>query len=107
MTPTLWPGYYSNVADIHFHEARPDPQANARFSFSTSASRLRRRLPNMFLPLPDRRRAAWHLGGGDATTRLDVIHAWLFEDLPGGRVRILTQVAKGVPARTARTCPIR
>jgi hypothetical protein len=36
------------------------------------------------------------LGGGDA---LDVIHAWLFEDLPGGRVRILTQESqKGVPA---------
>jgi hypothetical protein len=37
---------------------------------------------------------------GDAATRLDVHHAWLFEDLPGGRVRILTQETQnGQPAR--------
>ncbi|MEG1211281.1 MAG: SRPBCC domain-containing protein, partial [Leclercia sp.] len=44
---------------------------------------------------------------GDASTRLDVIHAWLFEDLPGNRVRILTQESqKGVPAQElARTVP--
>lgn len=33
---TLWPGYYSNVADIHFHDGSgPTLSANARFSFST------------------------------------------------------------------------
>jgi hypothetical protein len=44
---------------------------------------------------------------GDATTRLDVHHAWLMEDLPGGRVRILTQETQiGKPARDmARTKP--
>ena len=53
-------------------------------------------------------RVAWHgWAEGDATTRLDVIHAWLFEDLPGGRVRILTQESQiGVPAQElARTLP--
>lgn len=28
---------------------------------------------------------------GTPEERLDVLHAWLVEDLPGGRVRILTQ----------------
>lgn len=33
---TLWPGYYSNVADIHFHDGSgPTLSANARFRFST------------------------------------------------------------------------
>jgi hypothetical protein len=46
-------------------------------------------------------RIAWHgWVEGDANSRLDVIHAWLFEDLPGNRVRILTQESqKGVPAQ--------
>ncbi|MDU4555178.1 MAG: SRPBCC domain-containing protein, partial [Enterobacter sp.] len=53
-------------------------------------------------------RIAWHgWVEGDASSRLDVIHAWLFEDLPGNRVRILTQESqKGVPAQElARTVP--
>lgn len=33
-------------------------------------------------------------------SRLDALHAWLFEDLPGNRVRILTQESQtGVPAQ--------
>jgi len=37
---------------------------------------------------------------GSAETRPDVHHAWLLEDLPGGRVRILTQETQnGKPAR--------
>jgi hypothetical protein len=53
-------------------------------------------------------RIAWHgWVEGDENGRLDVIHAWLFEDLPGNRVRILTQESqKGVPAQElARTVP--
>lgn len=43
--------------------------------------------------------AAWHGWAGEDDTRLDVHHAWLVEDLPGGRVRILTQeTQKGKPA---------
>ena len=34
----------------------------------------------------------WHgWAEGDADHRLDVVHAWLIEDLPENRVRILTQ----------------
>lgn len=44
-------------------------------------------------------RIAWHGWAGEGDTRLDVHHAWLIEDLPGGRVRILTQeTQKGKPA---------
>lgn len=36
---------------------------------------------------------------GTPAERLDVLHAWLVEDLPGGRVRILTQETQtGEPA---------
>ena len=42
---------------------------------------------------------AW-LAEGDEEHRLDVIHAWLLEDLSEGRVRILTQESqKGNPAK--------
>lgn len=35
---------------------------------------------------------AWHgWAGDDADTRMDVHHAWLLENLDGGRLRILTQ----------------
>ncbi|MFJ3366593.1 hypothetical protein [Pseudomonas sp. NPDC086251] len=34
---------------------------------------------------------AWHGWAGEGDTRLNVYHAWLIEDLSGGRVRILTQ----------------
>ena len=54
-------------------------------------------------------RLAWHgwSGSADAPDRLDVHHAWLIEDLPGGRVRVLTQETQnGAPARElARTVP--
>lgn len=46
-------------------------------------------------------RLAWHgWVEGDAAGALDVHHAWLIEDLDGGRVRILTQETQnGQPAR--------
>lgn len=47
-------------------------------------------------------RLAWHGWSGEENTpeRLDVHHAWLLEDLPGNRVRILTQeTQKGAPAK--------
>jgi hypothetical protein len=44
-------------------------------------------------------RIAWHGWAGEGDARLDVHHAWLIEDLPSGRVRILTQeTQKGKPA---------
>ena len=45
-------------------------------------------------------RLAWHGWAGEGEeSRLDVHHAWLVEELAGGRVRILTQeTQKGKPA---------
>ena len=44
---------------------------------------------------------------GTPAERLDVLHAWLVEDLPGGRVRVLTQETPiGEPAaQLARQIP--
>ena len=52
-------------------------------------------------------RVAWHGWSGDGAERLDVHHAWLIEDLPAGRVRVLTQETQnGEPAKVlARTVP--
>lgn len=50
---------------------------------------------------------AWHGWSGEGETRLDAHHAWLLEDLAGGRVRILTQETQnGHPAKAlAKTTP--
>lgn len=106
----LWPTYYSNVADIHFHDGSgPTLSANARFRFSTFGFPIEAQITEYVPPVDGQAaRVAWHgWAEGDATTRLDVIHAWLFEDLPGNRVRILTQESQiGVPAQElARTVP--
>lgn len=54
-------------------------------------------------------RISWHGWTGEHGTdkRLDVIHAWLIEDLDHSRVRVLTQESqKGKPAlELARTLP--
>lgn len=47
-------------------------------------------------------RLAWHGWSGEegAADRLDVLHAWLIETLPGNRLRILTQETQnGNPAK--------
>ena len=45
-------------------------------------------------------RLGWHGWVGEDETRFDIHHAWLIEDLPGGRVRTLTQESqKGKPAQ--------
>jgi hypothetical protein len=107
---TLWPGYYSNAEDIRFHDGSgPELSANARFRFTTFGFPVEALVTEYVPPVDgEAARIAWHgWVEGDANSRLDVIHAWLFEDLPGNRVRILTQESqKGVPAQElARTVP--
>lgn len=83
--------------------------ANARFRFTTFGFPVEAQVTEYVPPVEgEAARIAWHgWVEGDANSRLDVIHAWLFEDLPGNRVRILTQESqKGVPAQElARTVP--
>jgi hypothetical protein len=105
-----WPGYYENVADIRFHgDSGPRLSAGARFRFTTFSFPVEAEVIEYVPPTTGQpARVAWHgWVEGDADSRLDVHHAWLFEDLPGGRVRILTQeTQKGQPAKDmANTLP--
>ena len=107
---TAWPGYYSNAADIRFHNGSgPLLSQGARFRFTTFGFPVEAEVTELEPPVAGKAaRIAWHgWVEGDAETRLDVHHAWLFEDLPGGRVRLLTQETQiGKPAQElAKTTP--
>ncbi|MFR0690563.1 SRPBCC domain-containing protein [Enterobacterales bacterium AE_CKDN230030158-1A_HGKHYDSX7] len=105
-----WPGYYGNVADIVFQDGSgPLLNLGARFAFKTFGFPIEAEVTE-YVPPRDGEpgRVAWHgWAEGDSETRLDVHHAWLVQDLPGGRVRILTQETQnGKPAQElARTRP--
>ena len=107
---SVWPSYYSNSADVGFHDGKgPELSAGARFHFSTFGFPVQAKVTEYVPPAAGQpARVAWHgWAEGDAETRLDVIHAWLIEDLSGGRVRVLTQESqKGKPAvALAKTRP--
>jgi len=107
---TAWPTYYDNASDIRFHDGKgPELNADARFRFATFGFPVEAKVTEYVPPAASQpARVAWHgWAEGDAQTRLDVIHAWLIEDLSGGRVRVLTQESqKGQPAvELARTRP--
>ncbi|RZF23726.1 SRPBCC domain-containing protein [Paraburkholderia sp. UYCP14C] len=89
-----WPTYYSNASDIRFHDRTgPRLSAGARFRFTTFGFAVEAKVTEYVPPVDGQpARVAWHgWVEGDADARLDVHHAWLLEDLPGNRVRILTQ----------------
>ncbi|SDR24078.1 hypothetical protein SAMN05443245_3837 [Paraburkholderia fungorum] len=97
----LWPTYYANSADIRFHNGKgPILEDGARFYFSTFGFPVEAQVTEYVAPAAGQPgRVAWHGWTGENETRLDVHHAWLIEDLAGGRVRILTQeTQKGKPA---------
>jgi hypothetical protein len=101
--PFSWPLYYSNSSDIEFENANDkELYAGVRFRFKTFGFPIEAAVTE-YVPGVNGQpaRLAWHgWAEGDAETRLDVIHAWLIEDLPGGRVRVLTQESQiGKPAQ--------
>ncbi|WP_028319679.1 SRPBCC domain-containing protein [Desulfobulbus elongatus] len=107
---SVWPVYYSNASEIRFRDATgPDLNLGSRFRFTTFGFPVEAEVTEYVPPEKDKpARIAWHgWVEGDADGRLDVHHAWLIEDLPGNRVRILTQESQiGAPARElARTKP--
>jgi len=108
-TPSLWPSYYSNSADIRFYDGKgPALTPGLRFFFSTFGFAVEAQVVEHVAPvLGQAARVASHGWVGDsAETRLDVHHAWLLEDLSGGRVRILTQETQnGRPAIALATDP--
>ena len=100
---SLWNSYYKNASDVHFYnEAGPLLSPHTRFSFKTFGFPIEAEIVEFAAPSEGQPgRLAWHgWAEGDAAHRLDVIHAWLIEDLPQNRVRILTQESqKGEPAK--------
>ncbi len=101
--PTRWPTYYANSADVRFYDNKgPELAFGDRFYFSTFGFPVEAQVVEHVAPvLGQAARVAWHGWAGDEGTdrRLDVHHAWLLEELSGGRLRILTQeTQKGKPA---------
>lgn len=102
--PLLWPGYYANSSDVVFHDKTGGETlyAGCRFRFNTFGFPVEAEVIEFVEPSDGRvGRLAWHgWAEGDADHRLDVVHAWLTEPLPGNRTRILTQESQiGKPAR--------
>ena len=107
---SVWPTCYGNASEIRFHDGTgPYLSLGASFRFTTFGFPVEAQVIEYEPPVPGKpARMAWHgWVEGDVETRLDVHHAWLFEDLPGGLVRILTQETQiGKPAqKLARTTP--
>jgi len=101
-TPSLWPTYYKNSADVRFYnEKGPMLEQDVRFYFTTFGFPVEAQVTEYVPPAAgEPARIAWHGWSGEGETRLDVHHAWLLEDLSGGRVRILTQETQnGNPAK--------
>ncbi|MDH2431729.1 SRPBCC domain-containing protein [Pokkaliibacter sp. MBI-7] len=102
-TPSEWPGYYTNSANVRFYDEQgPVLTCDDRFYFETFGFPVEARCNEFVAPTADQPgRVAWHGWAGEegSESRLDVHHAWLVENLEGGRVRILTQeTQKGKPA---------
>lgn len=109
--PFMWPSYYKNAADVRFYDDKgPELEDGVRFHFSTFGFPIEAQVVEFVPPVAGQpARLAWHGASGAENTsqRLDVHHAWLVEDLPGNRVRILTQETQnGNPAQAlANTRP--
>ncbi|MBB2947806.1 hypothetical protein FB565_007577 [Actinoplanes lutulentus] len=100
---SAWESYYDNVADISFPGGDgPWLADGVAFRFGTFGfPPLDARVVEFQEPSPaSPGRLSWTARqDGEPASRLDVLHAWLVEDLPGGRVRILTQETQiGQPA---------
>lgn len=96
-----WPTYYANSANVRFHDhSGPDLAEGVSFYFETFGFPVHAQCNEYVMPTSSEPgRIAWHGWAGEGDTRLDVHHAWLIEDLSGGRLRILTQeTQKGKPA---------
>ncbi|MFF5256571.1 SRPBCC domain-containing protein [Streptomyces leeuwenhoekii] len=111
---STWETYYGNITGISFPEGGgPVLEGGLAFSFepvnapslhTQNARVVEFQAPGEGVP----GRLSWTARQeGTPEERLDVLHAWLVEDLPGGRVRVLTQETQiGRPAaELARQLP--
>ncbi|MDT9683491.1 SRPBCC family protein [Streptomyces sp. TRM76323] len=111
---STWESYYGNIAGIAFPEGGgPVLEDGVAFTFEPvgfpSVRTQHARVVEFQAPaegVPGRLSWTAHQEG-TPEERLDVLHAWLVEDLPGGRVRVLTQETQsGRPAaELARQVP--
>ena len=106
-----WTKYYSNMADVEFYNTQGTHlKENTRFKFKTFSFPIEAEITEFVPPFDgEPARIAWH-GWNEVENpdeRLDVIHAWLIEELAGNRVRVLTQETQnGKPAQElAKTRP--
>jgi hypothetical protein len=111
---STWESYYDLIADVSFPEGGgPVLKEGLVFTFDPvgagSVRTQHARVVECRAPAQDvPGRLSWTAGqDGTPEERLEVLHAWLVEDLPGGRVRVLTQeVQIGPPAvELARQVP--
>ena len=100
---TAWPGYYNNASDIVLHDrSGSELGEGVRFRFATFGLVVEAEVTEYVPPAAGQpARIAWRAWvDGPPEKALDVLHAWLIEDLPGGRVRVLTQESQiGKPAQ--------
>ncbi|MCP9963292.1 SRPBCC domain-containing protein [Streptomyces somaliensis] len=111
---STWESYYDNITGISFPEGGgPVLSDGTAFTFDPvgfpSVRTQHARVVQFQAPAegtPGRLSWAAHQDGPPGE-RLDVLHAWLVEDLPGGRVRVLTQETQTGPpaAELARQVP--
>ena len=99
VNPHKWPTYYANSANICY--GKTHLEQGERFYFETFGFPVDAEVVELVEPKNGQAgRIAWHGWAGEGETRLDVHHAWLLEELDGGRVRILTQETQnGEPAK--------
>lgn len=99
-----WTKYYKNASDITFPQCGgPELTADVNFSFSTFGfPLLAAKVVEFVAPAQEGQVARLSQTAKQDRSpedKLDVLHAWLLEDLDGGRVRISTQESQiGKPA---------
>lgn len=99
----IWHKYYDGISDVKLSDSDNTPilKAGTKFSFNIIGWDVTAEVVEYDEPTETRPgRLSWHgFVPGDENSRFDALHGFLFENLPGNRVRILTQESEiGKPA---------
>lgn len=97
-----WEKYYGNCEGARYaNPERNELELNTDFEFTTFGFDVVGKVIEFCAPQEGIARISWSgLTDGDAEHKLEVVHAWLLEELPGNRLRILTQESQiGKPAK--------
>lgn len=87
-----WESYYKNCSDVTPPASSPFLSKGDEFQFATfGLSKLTAVVKESVAPSPGPRGGAGRLAWLVEEGGMQVYHAWLVEDLEGGRVRVLTQ----------------